>query len=135
MRAVFSSLMAAALLIHAVMGCCWHNAHDRMCFNGAIGALAANCDCCHHDREGASPQSPSHNPSHDKSNCQGLCTYLPPQQTQVDTLESHVPVDFAAIVPATCDAQVAAVFCTVRTHETAAEPPLRLHLLHQILLI
>ena len=69
------------------------------------------------------------------SQCQGVCTYLPVQKTQLDKSQLDVPMDFAAIVPATCDAQIAAEFCVAHSLDVPLEPPLRLHLLHQILLI
>jgi hypothetical protein len=139
MRAVFSSLVATALLIHAVMGCCWHHAHDALCSIRSSAEQALETGCCHHDQGEHGDQQqgqPSHAPCRGHSHCcQGLCTYLPAQKTQLDTLQSHVPLDFAAIVQATCDAHVSALFHIERTHETAAGPPLRLHLYHQILLI
>jgi hypothetical protein len=64
-----------------------------------------------------------------------VCNYLPVQKTQLDKVQFHVPIEFAPIVPASCDVHVAARLGLERVHESAAGPPLRLHLLHQILLI
>jgi hypothetical protein len=44
-------------------------------------------------------------------------------------------LDFAGIVPASCEAPFASQLGTDRTHDSAAEPPVRLHLFHQILVI
>lgn len=135
MRAVFSSTVAVSLLIHAVMGCCWHQAREAASGDESPVALAADIGCCRHHHAHAPQGQPSHSPCNGKSNCHGLCTYLPPQKTQIDRLQSHVPIDFAAIAPAMIDSQVAALRVMERTRELAPEPPLRLHLLNQILLI
>jgi hypothetical protein len=125
MRAVFSSLVAASLLIHAAIGCCWHHPHnddDTCCDDSQTGS--------HHDSEQGGH---SHGPC--KDHCQGTCHYLPVQKSQVDKITVHSLLDFAAIVPATCEVPFASQLRASRTHESAAEPPVRLHLLHQILLI
>lgn len=137
MRIIFASLVAASLLIHAVIGCCWHHAQDEAsCCNEVAAEQAVDAGCCHHDHGDRSSQEhgqPSHAPC--KSHCQGLCTYLPVQKSQLDHQQLQAALDFAIIAPATGDAQMAAGFCFARAHETSAEPPLRLHLFYQILLI
>jgi hypothetical protein len=57
------------------------------------------------------------------------------QKAQVDTQLVHTPLDFAAIVPATCDLHVVVLMHADRTHAAAAKPPMRLHLFQQLLLI
>jgi hypothetical protein len=133
MRIFFSSLVAASLLIHAVLGCCWHHAQDLSGCGDTVAEQAVDAGCCHHDHGDQDHGQPSHAPC--KGHCQGLCTYLPVQKTQLDHQQLHAALDFAIIAPATGDAQIAAGFCLARAHETAAQPPLRLHLFHQILLI
>jgi len=138
MRFVFASLVASSLLIHAVLGCCWHAGRERATseFNVAC-SHHAHGDCCDHhaDHDGDADHGDSHGPCDGKSHCHGLCTYLPVQKAQVDTQQLDLPMDFAAILPATCDAQLAGSSKFLLLREPAAEPPLRLHLLHQILLI
>jgi hypothetical protein len=138
MRAVFSSLVAVSLFIHAMIGCCWHHAHESACCNDSPVEQAAEVGCCHHNHSEHGDQQhgqPSQAPCKGHSHCQGLCTYLPPQKSHVDTFSPHTPLDFAAIAPATCDVHVVAVVRAERTHESPAGPPLRLHLYYQILVI
>ena len=129
MRALFSSLVATSLLIHAAIGCCWHHAHVDTCCDDSQVEQPVDADGHHHGEQG----DHSHGPC--KDHCQGTCHYLPVQKAQVDTLVLHTPLDFAAVVPATCDVHVVALLHADRTHESAAEPPVRLHLFQQLLLI
>lgn len=134
MRAVFSSLVAASLLIHAAIGCCWHHAHDAECGNEACAEQTASTDGGQHDDcDSSSGHGDHHAPC--KGHCEGTCHYLSVQKTQVEVIAPHLPLDFAAVIPATCDVHVAALVHAERSYESVAEPPLRLHLLHQILLI
>jgi hypothetical protein len=138
MQAIFSNLVAASLFIHAMIGCCWHHAHDSSCCDESPAEQVVETNCCHHDhgdRNDTPLGEPSHAPCQGQSHCQGLCNYLPVQKTQLDTVDLSVPLDYAIIAPATYEIQVAALLHMERVHETAAKPPMRLHLFHQILLI
>jgi hypothetical protein len=135
MRALFSSLVACSLLIHAALGCSWHHEHDGLCSQEAASEHAVAKCCHHHDGPQEQHDQPSHSPCDGHSHCQGLCSYLPVQKSQLDSDYHSVLLDFAAIAPALCDVQVSGLVCFERSHETAAGPPLRLHLYHQILLI
>lgn len=140
MRLFVPSLVACSLLLHAVMGCCWHYDHEHATADRDVCCgHEAVADCCGHhagDHDGDTHHGqPTHDPSESHSHCHGLCTYLPVQKAQVDTQQLDMPIDFAAILPATYDAQVAGVLSFARVHENAAEPPVRLHLFHQVLLI
>jgi hypothetical protein len=132
MRAVFSSLVSASLLIHALIGCCWQHASALQC--RFLAAAVELDECCHHPGDGlANQESPG--PCKDHSNCHGLCTYLPAPKSQLEMPQVLVPCDFAAILPVAIGSQ----FATLRTMGACEprnlEPPLRLHLLHQHLLI
>jgi|SRR3954471_8736468 hypothetical protein len=124
MRSVFSSFVAASLLIHAAIGCCWHHPHN-------------DDTCCDDSQTSQSDHGQSGDHSHApcKDHCHGTCHYLPVQKTQLDRITIHTLLDFAAVVPAACEVPFAAQLRTGRTHLSAAEPPVRLHLFHQILLI
>lgn len=131
MRALFSSLVATSLLIHAAIGCCWHHAHVDGCCEDVQFEQAADVDvghsCDQHDGH-------SHGPC--KDHCQGTCHYLPVQKTQVDTQMAHSPFDFfTAVVHRVCDVQLVVQHHAECTHESAAGPPVRLHLFQQLLLI
>ncbi len=120
-----------------MFGCCWHHAHNELCCEPSASEQTADAGCCHHHPSGSDQQhgQPTKAPCNNPSHCRGLCTYLSVPKTQLDRVELHVPMDFAAIVPATGEAHRAALHYPERTHESAAGPPMRLHLFHQILLI
>ena len=44
MRALLSSLVATSLLIHAVIGCCWHHTHADGCCEASQFELATDSD-------------------------------------------------------------------------------------------
>jgi hypothetical protein len=133
MRAVFCNLLSAALLIHAMFGCCWHDAHEAIAGEASHGLLEA-ADCCHeHDgvADGHGPDAPCKGHPH----CHGLCNYLPAQKSQVDKCLDHGAVDFAIDAKAACGSQISALSLAPATHATGPTQPVRLHLFHQILLI
>ncbi|MFO0792194.1 MAG: hypothetical protein U0805_22275 [Pirellulales bacterium] len=132
MRGVFSSLVACSLLIHAAIGCCWHHPHEEGCDESA--AVAVDCDPHHADHVAGHSQH-SEGPCNGHSNCQGTCHYLPGQKTQLDQLSPLAGVELAAVLPAACDCEIAAVYSTEQSHDMPAQLPVRLHLYHQILLI
>src|SRR5262245_40480227 len=94
MRAISSTLLCSSLLIHAMLGCCWHDLHDGCAGEASHGALATdgNCD---HDRDCAPSQHGSHAPCKGHPNCHGLCHYLPVQKSSVGQCLDHSVVDFA----------------------------------------
>ncbi|HEX4413249.1 MAG TPA: hypothetical protein VH107_06445 [Lacipirellulaceae bacterium] len=130
MRALLSSLVAMSLLIHAAIGCCWHHVHTDSCCEDSRFEQSTDSDgdhpCDQHDGH-------SHGPC--KDHCQGTCHYLPVQKTQIDTQVALSPFDFFAIAPPTCDVQLFVQHHAECTHESAAGPPVRLHLFQQLLLI
>jgi hypothetical protein len=65
-----------------------------------------------------------------------VCIYVPSQKVQLDSPELIVPLDFVAVLTAFSDMQQASTApWEISRGPTAVSPPLRLHLLHQILLI
>lgn len=65
-----------------------------------------------------------------------MCTYLPSEKTVLNSSELVVPADMVAVPAAFSDVQLtAASLSGVSRGPTSVRPPLRLHLLHQILLI
>jgi hypothetical protein len=137
MRIFFSNLVAVSLLLHALMGCCWHQDDTLQagCGHLASGEIKGDChhhdECCDEETGGPSSESPCDGHSH----CHGVCTYLPVQKTQLDGGLLDAPLDFAVCLSAMCDAHVSMSFALVADHDTVAGPPVRLHLFHQLLLI
>ena len=148
MHAAISSLIAASLLLHAALGCCRHHAHEGLgCTPGVWNRAAETGACCHeHDDpaagdagEYANGNSDEHAPAapcRGDSTCQGVCTYLPPQKSQLQlplfpTLLAFVPTPcvLAETSQRTSPAWLDALFCT------GAAPHVRLHLAQSVLLI
>ncbi len=138
MRAASCTLLCLSLLIHAVLGCCWHDVHEAGTL-GETAALAVGADCCHkhcgHERDGAADGADSDAPCKNHPNCHGLCHYLPVQKSTFDQSQVWAPMDLAVDLPATCGTQLSAVSFAVGTCEFSPSPPVPLHLFHQILLI
>jgi len=129
MQAFVASLTAALLVIHTVFGCCWHHVHH--CEHAAAAAQAA--ECCHHPQHGGDSKQPD-KPCNCKIECEGTCIYVVPQRVKVEVPQG-IAIDLVAVLPSFADRQI----------ETAASwqagwslpdlaPPLRTHLLHQVLL-
>jgi hypothetical protein len=128
-------LLSAALLIHAMFGCCWHDAHEAVAGEASHTAMAAT-DCGCHDHDDAADGHGSHAPCKGHPNCHGLCSYLPAQKSEIGKcLEHSLIVDFAIDAHAACGSQIAALSFAPGTNATCTPPPVRLHLFHQILLI
>jgi hypothetical protein len=134
MRTVFCSLLCASLLIHAVLGCCWHDMHDATACDGSLSSLAADA-CCVQDHDAATDGNGSHAPCKGHPNCHGLCHYLPVQKTNFGKCFDYVLIDFAVDAHATSGSHVSALSFAPGTCEFCPPPPIRLHLFHQILLI
>jgi hypothetical protein len=101
MNKLLSSLVACSLLANAAFGCC--HAHQASCDEAPLAALCDDAVCLFHDCCGDHPKQhgqPEHAPCKCPMHCQGVCTYLPVEKTQVDSRLTHVLIDLAAIVPA-----------------------------------
>src|SRR6185295_14472877 len=131
MRAFFCSLLCASLLIHAVLGCCWHDMHDKGAWDGSLAADT----CCDHDHDSATDGHGQHAPCKGHPNCHGLCSYLPVQKSSFGKCFDHVVIDFTVDAHATTCSHVSALSFAAGTCEFCLPPPVRLHLFHQILLI
>lgn len=134
MRLVISNLLAIVLLFQALTGvCCYHVCN---CGQDALESKPAveSSHCCHshcHDGQESDHQQAPSNHQH----CLGFCTYVAPPKVQVD----------CPLLPSlSASSELCAVLtqmagsCTGHYELIAypvAEPPLRLHLLHQIILI
>lgn len=134
MQVVLSNLMAAVLFIHAVLGCCRHPSLACASCNDPTAQASRAASCCkqHRSENGQGEQRQA--PCKCKVECRGVCTYLPPQKTQLDCQPALLPFDLLALNPAST-AGPSALPWEVLRGSLALEPPLRLHLLHQILLI
>jgi hypothetical protein len=133
MRGTVSSLLAVLLLTQAVSGWCWQKPRD--CGHCAAPTAEVSQTCCGgpcgHDAEQEKPVAPCEH----KRECHGFCTYLVPDQTQVDSPDVATPFDFADAHAALANMLSAGAMRWRLDGPPDAKPPLRLHLFHQVLLI
>ena len=135
MHAAIASLISAILLLHAVLGCCWHHAHD--CAGKAVAV--EGCRCSHHpchDPDSSGDRFPPTAPCPAERDCPGVWTYLPAERTQFELplLPTLLALAPNPCVPVTMSepaspAWLDALFCT------GAAPHVRLHLAQSVLLI
>ena len=135
MQAALSNLMAALLLIQALTGwCCYHPcASTAVQTTTLVQSHRPSCcdDCDDESRPAPKPTAPCR-----CQDCLGFCTYVPTDKAQVDCPQLVVPIDSLAFVPILADSHMSGMFFgDVAKGPPVAEPPLRLHLLHQVILI
>lgn len=136
MHAFLSNLTASLLLIHAVLGCCWHHGHDCATCDGTAIPAAWLTPCCKHHQDACDERQEPAPPYKCQQECSGTCTYLPPQKTQLDCSDIALPFDFAVLIPAMVDAQTASAIPWERASDSGGvQSSVRRHLLHQVLLI
>lgn len=130
LRKLFTNAMACLITLHAVLGCCWHHAHgDERAASGGIAVAAhAECDHCHPGDDHASPEKPQKC----RTECGSVCTFLPSQKIHFEAPLMTVALDWVIVAEAV---PPATTFATIAFSRQRSEPPLRLHLLHQLLLI
>src|SRR3954447_6987906 len=113
MRLIFSSLVAASLLIHALLGCCCDHAHDTSGCDQLPLASATDCDCGHQHGDSANEHG-SNGPCKGHSHCRGLCNYLPTQKTQNGKLHSLAPLCELAICNPTRNSRFVDLGCVAQ---------------------
>jgi hypothetical protein len=128
-HAFVANLTAALLLLHAALGCCWHQA--PACDDGAriAAATAEPCSCPHegqHEHDSGEPT-----PCPCQIDCAGPCQSL---LTRKVTLDAPAAPIFAvlAMSAAAVEPPVERVPVEFRSPHG---PPLRAHLQFQLLLI
>ena len=128
MPTVVSNLMSGLLLLQAVSGWCYERAHT------ATTDTLHQVHCCGHDGCD-SPAKPLEEPCETGEKCHGICVFTASSGPQVDIRQFSL-ADFVWTVERAIDLKLAD-----RTFEGSPgnlpylEPPLRLHLLHQIILV
>jgi len=135
MKAFLSNLTAVLLVIHAMIGCChWHD--NASCISSAT-ISATPSQCCGHRHGSHDKNKQPAQPCNGEVKCQGLCSFLPSQKVVIDAPTSDAALDFASAMSTHFDGHLAAAAMGWdRAHIRGDSPPrLRLHLLHQHLLI
>jgi hypothetical protein len=131
MQAFLSSLTAALLFIHTVFGCCWHHAHR--CGHDSTAAVSQPIKCCHHQHTRDTKQQEK--PCGCKVECEGTCIYVVPQKVKVEAPQSIESFESVAVLPSLAGSPVEpAPSWKAGWSPPDLVPPLRTHLLHQVLL-
>lgn len=135
MHGLSSSLTAGILLAHALLGCCWHHAHACGHAHSAVAWIVAGCEAeGPHEHSGDAPDRPGQGPGRDA--CRGAkCDFVRP------ATENLLPLAAAPCRPASAAivaSERSALIGDAAQHPCAAGDlllPVRLHLVHQVLLI
>lgn len=144
MRSLVSIVVAVAVILHMVLGSCWHHAHEPV----AKLALAQTetpppvkaCRCQHHqsrEHEKQLDQCPSDKEPVDKcpGSCGEKCVYLSANRVQVDQSLDLALFNSLPLEPLSVLVAGPSIARYESDDATVDPPPLRLHLLHQLLLI
>lgn len=131
MQSILSNLLAALLVIHACFGCC-RQVVAGVGIQACCAPAVDRVNCCDN---GDSPDCPSDSPTEapTQSTCQGTCIYVASHDDDVMDLSPAELVACASIELSIAVPHFSVVLRHSPDLDTA--PPLRLHLLHQILLI
>jgi hypothetical protein len=130
--------MAILVLAQAVSGWCCHR--PCHCLAGEVAEFSADAfdvcghsECCHDEHESLILNASSHCQCHE---CQGFCTYVPGAKLQIARPHTTVWLDAVATNDAAAQTQLVATQSSqISAASVHLRPPLRLHLLHQSLLI
>jgi hypothetical protein len=141
MRAIVCNLLAALLLVHALVGCCRHHDPSAARHEWIESAHTTAMACCHHRRNcdaDETKQPPT--PCDCKLECKAQCVYLQPEKRVVDAGGMILPIDIAVVKDCSwanvaTDAAATSSFWEYSRACDDTEPPVRLHLLHQIILV
>ncbi|MEN6451394.1 MAG: hypothetical protein ABFC96_12955 [Thermoguttaceae bacterium] len=138
LRTGLSAVTAAMLVSHMVLGCCWHHAHccTDECRPTTAVALPGEC----HDRDGdacgtSQRSGHDHRGHHGRHECQGgSCVFLRTSRVNVPHLAVVVALPASLVCPSDGLTVVAG---PVRPCFDCDDllPPVRRHLLDQVLLI
>ncbi len=131
MHRIVHSLAMSLVLYHVLVGCCWHHAHAESAEPSGETLQSPTC-CQHHHEDGREPADLPH--PHD-GGCDGeSCDFVVPHidgppQLDETAVASLVDLDLASRIQPSSGALGSEI------PPPGGLPPLRLHLLNQILLI
>ncbi len=131
------NLALSMVLYHLLVGCCCHHAHGNNSFPHH-DELAATC-CSHHDHCDSSREKSNRStnePDREHGGCHdSQCVFVIPNPDSSARITSHVnPLVALGLAPQVTSRVYA--LCTPReSRQPSVAEPMRLHLLHQILLI
>lgn len=137
MHGFLSNLTAAMLAMHTVLGCCWHHAHSCTKPCGLARCVETpDSGGENHATHTVAAADSSGDPHHGQHECLGAtCSFLGP--TKENPAELPPQIHASAVIPLLCgDFSIPA---SAEWQEffacDALSSPLRLHLMHCVLLI
>jgi hypothetical protein len=139
MHGFFTNVTAGLLALHTVLGCCWHHAHSctQACATAATVAVGS-VDACQGDRGHGDDTMPCSNDQghHGRHDCQGSsCVFVNSLGASPQALALQIRTAPAALAP---DGGPSVRDIAGQRPFYAADallPPLRRHLVCQVLLI
>lgn len=129
MQALFTHLTAGLLLVQVLTGWCWRCAVESPACTSHTQP-ASRC-CCDPKPEEHQPEAPANCPRE----CQGVCVYVAPSGGHVDFSLLDSSLDFGVIATDLSHSQFSVAYWERIGEVSPPRTPLRLHLLHQLLLI
>lgn len=136
MRKIVHSLTLLLVLYHSLVGCCWHHAHGEE--QAPRTDASDDVTCCGHSHQGHDHgREPSEAPSRNDTGCEhGKCVFFVPPTADVAGIADSVATSNGLYSDVLQDGIVRSKCSDVReSPPCSARPPLRLHLVNQILLI
>lgn len=130
MHAFTSTLTAIALFIHAWLGCCWHHAHEQ-----CAATQDEVASCCGHEHASCHDEGDESVPTEQPVCDEGACTFVRGETAIHLDLDSTTLADLQ--IASTDDAVSSGdrrMGAELRTPHDRP-PPLRTHLLFQVLVI
>lgn len=142
LHGVLTTFTAGLLSLHIALGCCWHHGHscDSPGSCATLAKSAASSCCGHHhpvahtnnsQSSGTGEQTPSHQHSCDGSKCQFVKSETSQQAVVVNAFFCQA---FATVLVLDTGVREPSTG-TLTPLSPAATLPIRLHLLHGLLLI
>lgn len=129
MRELSRYLTLGALVTHLLLGCCWHHVHNGPA-TSELACAAQTADHEDHDCDHEQPSGPSHQ-GHETCR-EARCVFV--RAVNERFLQSLLSWGQALVLPSPLFDSAAESSLRCDAAPTAA-PPLRLHLVHQVLLI
>jgi len=133
LHSLISCLTAAALGLHALLGCCWHHSHGCGHEHGLLVTLGWEPEPAEHHDHDCCDSSGTHDKAPLRHDCHaGKCVFLAAKST--GSARPVLPCLLFALPPQS--PPLGAVARALATHLDAPPmPAVPLHLAHQVLLI
>ena len=132
------NLTSVALLAHVLLGCCWHHGHRCSHQSAAAAEVASAHDrCCAQPQEGTHSQGSVGDCGHGDNGCQGVrCVFVSDAPGAAAAVPAWQHRDALPLGPLAVDTSPAgSPLCGEASLAAGCCRPLRIHLLHQVLLI